>query len=127
MRPVFIVPSAFDRRSRGGHVDFRTAIILALPLIVAGATSSIAQQQPFALALPLDCKFGETCFIQQYFDHDPSSGVRDYRGGSMSYDGHNGVDLRVPSLAAQQRGVSVIAAAPGIVKAVRHGIADVNV
>ena len=45
----------------------------------------------------------------------------------MSYDGHNGVDLRVPSLAAQQRGVSVIAAAPGVVKAVRDGIPDVNV
>jgi len=45
----------------------------------------------------------------------------------MSYDGHNGVDLRVPSLAAQQRGVSVIAAAAGVVKAVRDGIADVNV
>jgi len=100
---------------------------VTLPLIVA-ATSSVAQQRPsFSLALPLDCKFGETCFIQQYFDHDPSKGVRDYRGGSMSYDGHNGVDLRVPSLAAQQRGVSVIAAAAGVVKAVRDGIADVNV
>ena len=106
---------------------FRNAIGMALPLIVASVTSSIAQQQPFTLALPLDCKFGETCFIQQYFDHDPSAGVKDYHGGSMSYNGHNGVDLRVPSLAALERGVSVIAAAPGVVKAVRNGIADVNV
>ena len=107
------------------------SIRMALPLIVAAgaATSSAAQphEQPFSLALPLDCKFGETCFIQQYFDHDPSSGVKDYRCGTMSYDGHNGVDLRVPSMAAQQKGVSVLAAASGIVKAIRDGIADVNV
>ena len=45
----------------------------------------------------------------------------------MSYDGHNGVDLRVPTMAALERGVSVLAAAPGFVKAVRDGIADVNV
>ena len=110
---------------------FRLAVRMALPLIVAAgaATSSPAQQQeqPFSLALPLDCKFGETCFIQQYFDHDPSTGVKDYRCGTMSYDGHNGVDLRVPTMAAQQKGVSVLAAASGIVKAVREGVADVNV
>ena len=114
--------------SREGTLTLRSAICLALPLIVASATNSFAQQeQPFSLSLPLDCKFGETCFIQQYFDHDPSAGVEDYRGGTMSYDGHNGVDLRVPTMAAQQRGVSVLAAAAGVVKAVRDGVADVNV
>lgn len=46
------------------------------------------------LSLPLDCKFGETCFIQQYFDHDPTQGAKDYRCGPMAYDGHDGVDLR---------------------------------
>jgi murein DD-endopeptidase MepM/ murein hydrolase activator NlpD len=101
---------------------------VALPLIVASATSSVAQQdQPLRLALPLDCKFGETCFIQQYFDHDPSSGMKDYRCGTMTYDGHDGVDLRIPTMEAQQRGVSVLAAAAGVIKAVRDGIADVNV
>jgi len=115
--------------SREGTLTLRTAIRLALPLIVASATSSIAQQeqQPLSLALPLDCKFGETCFIQQYFDHDPSAGTKDYRCGTMTYDGHDGVDLRIPTMEAQQRGVSVLAAAAGIVKAVRDGIADVNV
>jgi hypothetical protein len=79
------------------------------------------------LSVPLDCTFGETCFIQQYLDHDPSADAKDYRGGSMSYDGHSGVDLRVPSMAAQQKGVSVLAAAAGVVKATRDGVADVNV
>jgi murein DD-endopeptidase MepM/ murein hydrolase activator NlpD len=96
--------------------------------LTAGASGSIAQdEQPFRLALPLDCTFGETCFIQQYFDHDPSSGIEDYRGGTMTYDGHDGVDLRVPTMAAQREGVAVLAAAAGIVKATRDGVADVNV
>jgi hypothetical protein len=30
------------------------------------------------LAPPLDCKFGETSFIQRYFDHDPSKGAKDF-------------------------------------------------
>jgi murein DD-endopeptidase MepM/ murein hydrolase activator NlpD len=114
--------------SREGTLTLRLAIRVALPLIVAGATGSAAQpEHPLRLALPLDCKFGETCFIQQYFDHDPSSGMKDYRCGTMTYDGHDGVDLRIPTMDAQQRGVSVLAAAAGVIKAVRDGIADVNV
>ncbi len=109
----------------------RIVVRIALPLLALGAcaTSAAAQEQekPFRLALPLDCKFGETCFIQQYLDHDPSPGMKDYRGGAMTYDGHDGVDLRVPSIAAQQKGVSVLAAAAGVVKAMRDGVADVNV
>jgi len=109
----------------------RFVVSIALPLLVltAGATSSAAepQESSLSLSLPLDCTFGETCFIQQYFDHDPSSGIEDYRGGTMTYDGHDGVDLRVPTLAAQQHGVAVLAAAAGTVKAVRDGVADVNV
>jgi hypothetical protein len=115
--------------SREGTLSFRIAIGVALPMIVASATSTVAQQdQPPSFALPLDCKFGETCFIQQYFDHDPSpGGMIDYHGGTMTYDGHDGVDLRIPTMEAQQRGVKVLAAAAGVVKAVRDGIIDVNV
>ena len=109
-------------------MSFRIAIGVALPLVVASATSSVAQQdRPPSFALPLDCKFGETCFIQQYFDHDPSSGMKDYHGGTMTYDGHDGVDLRIPTMEAQQRGVQVLAAAPGVVKRMRDGVVDVSV
>jgi hypothetical protein len=113
---------------REGTLNIRIAIAVALPLVVASATSTVAQQdQPPSFALPLECKFGETCFIQQYFDHDPSPGMIDYHGGTMTYDGHDGVDLRIPTMEAQQRGVSVLAAAAGFVKAVRDGFADVSV
>src|SRR5262245_63285235 len=84
-------------------------------------------RQSFHLALPLDCKFGETCFIQQYFDHDPSKKAKDYRCGPMAYDAHNGVDLRVRNMVAQRAGVPVIAAAAGTVRFTRDGKTDVSV
>jgi len=78
----------------------------------------------FELELPLDCELGKTCVIQQYVDHDPSGGAADYRCGSLSYNGHNGTDFRVPSLAAMRAGVDVRASAAGRVLRVRDGVPD---
>jgi hypothetical protein len=66
-------------------------------------------------ALPIDCVPGATCFVQNYVDHDPSSAWRDYACGARSYDGHDGTDFRVPSMAAVRTGVAVLAAADGVV------------
>ncbi len=99
-----------------------------LPLLAGVVTASAAPlDQPLTLGLPIDCEFGKTCFIQQYFDHDPGPGAKDYRCGPMSYDDHDGVDLRVPTLAAQKKGVAVLAAAAGTVRGARDGMEDVNV
>src|SRR6185295_1053998 len=112
---------------------FNTAMRLAsvfkfvLPIAAgAFATSAAPQERPPAFALPIDCKFGETCFIQQYFDHDAGPGAKDYRCGPMAYDGHDGVDLRLPSMAAQRRGVTVLAAAAGTVLGTRDGMDDIS-
>jgi Peptidase family M23 len=77
------------------------------------------------LDLPLACRLGETCLVQQYVDHDPSPAARDYQCGTLSYDGHNGTDFRLPSLAAQRAGVEVLAAAPGRVLRLRNDMDDV--
>ncbi|HUO97793.1 MAG TPA: M23 family metallopeptidase [Rhizomicrobium sp.] len=82
---------------------------------------------PIALDLPVDCRIGQTCFIQQYFDHDPGPGAKDYRCGALSYDRHDGTDFRLSTLAAQKRGVNVLAAAAGTVKGVRDSMADADV
>jgi len=78
----------------------------------------------FVLGLPIDCALGETCYIQQYVDADPGTGARDYRCGPLSYDGHKGTDFALPDRAAIAAGVPVLAAAPGVVKALRDGMAD---
>ncbi|WP_366142860.1 M23 family metallopeptidase [Pseudooceanicola sp.] len=76
------------------------------------------------MALPIDCRLGETCYIQNYADADPGAGVTDFTCGGLSYDGHKGTDFALPSLAAMRAGVRVLAAAPGQVRATRDGEPD---
>lgn len=78
------------------------------------------------LHLPMDCTLGEDCFIQQYPDRDPGPGSTDFTCGPMSYDGHKGTDFRLSDDAAMAAGVAVLAAAPGVVVAIRDGEADVR-
>ncbi|NUB44430.1 M23 family metallopeptidase [Fertoebacter nigrum] len=94
------------------------ALTFALAATAAGA---------FDLQMPLDCTLGDTCFIQQYVDRDPSPGVTDFTCGPLAYDGHEGTDFALPSLAAMQTGVAVRAAAPGVVKGGRDGMPDIAV
>jgi hypothetical protein len=60
-------------------------------------------------------------------DRDPGPGTRDYRCGLQTYDKHNGVDIRLPDMAAQQRGVAVLAAAAGRVARLRDGVPDISI
>lgn len=78
----------------------------------------------FELAFPADCSLGKTCYIQQYVDHDAGPGAKDFSCGGLSYQGHDGTDIALPSVAAMAAGVGVLAAAAGTVKGVRDGIAD---
>ena len=101
------------------------ALILAAALALGAAAP--APEPSIRLQTPLACTFGKTCFIQQYFDHDPGPGETDYRCGTMTYNGHDGTDFRVPTLAAQRAGVAVLAAADGVVVAMRDGMQDISV
>lgn len=76
------------------------------------------------LAFPVACTPGRDCWLFHYFDHDPGAGWRDYACGTRSYDGHDGTDIAVRDLAAMERDVPVLAAAPGVVRRVRDGMAD---
>jgi hypothetical protein len=78
----------------------------------------------FDLGFPLACDLGKTCYIQQYIDHDTGPLARDFTCGSLSYNGHDGTDLALPTRAAMQAGVDVLAAQAGTVKGLRDGIAD---
>ncbi len=89
--------------------------------------SQAALAAPPALELPIRCQLGLDCFIQNYFDHDPASGWRDYSCGQLSYDGHTGTDFRLPGMAAMRQGVDVLAAADGIVAGLRDGEPDIPV
>jgi murein DD-endopeptidase MepM/ murein hydrolase activator NlpD len=76
------------------------------------------------LSLPIDCTLGEDCYIQQYVDHDTTPAAQDYRCGTLSYDGHDGTDFGIPTLADMARGVPVLAAADGEVTGIRNDMPD---
>ena len=92
-------------------------LALALP---AGAFELGAIQ----LTWPAACILGETCHIQHYPDRDPGTGFRDFTCGPLTYDGHDGTDIALPTRAAMAAGVQVLAAAAGTVAGTRDGIVD---
>ncbi len=107
-------------RVLGGGKPLLFAVLAALSALAH------AQSAP-ALALPVDCQIGGACIVQNYVDRDPGPGARDYRCGFLTYDGHKGTDIRVIDAQAYRRGVSVLAAASGRVRAVRDGVQDAGV
>ena len=98
----------------------------ALPGGMSAALANEGAQGP-RFGLPIDCVPGASCFVQNYVDHDPSPAWRDYACGARTYDGHDGTDFRVPSMAAVRAGVAVLAAADGVVAGVRDGMTDVSI
>ncbi len=93
-----------------------------LVLLFAGA--HMADARDFRLGWPVDCAPGETCFVQNYRDSEPGPGVADFACGTLSYDGHRGTDIALFDMAAMRAGVTVRAAAPGVVRALRDGEPD---
>ena len=100
----------------------------ALPTSLFLATLFLAQTVQAAtpqFALPIRCTPGQDCFIQNYYDHDPGPGWKDYACGHLSYDGHTGTDFRLPGIKAMQQGIAVLAAADGVVAGLRDGMPDI--
>ncbi len=100
---------------------------LALISLCLVAATDAGAEEAIALALPIKCRPGLTCFFQNYVDHDASDKVRDYRCGGRSYDGHDGTDIRIRNLEIQRQGVEVLAAAPGRVVGGRNDMEDISV
>jgi hypothetical protein len=97
-------------------------------LFVLAAPSPQSEAQPAkVLSWPVACTVGVNCAIQHYLDQDPSPAAKDFACGNRTYDGHDGVDIRLLDMAAQRRGVAVLAAADGRVLRVRDGVPDVSV
>lgn len=94
---------------------------LAVALGVAAGSPGKAQAETIELNLPVACEVGRTCFIQNYVDVDPSPAAKDYRCGTLTYDGHSGTDFRARS---RQSSIKVLAAADGRIARVRDGMSD---
>ena len=106
------------------RVTWRISWARGAAVLLAVAPPALAE--PPSLALPLDCALGETCYVQNYLDRDPGPGFQDLACGPLGYDGHGGTDFALPDLAAMEAGVTVRAAAPGVVMGTRDGMPDVS-
>lgn len=102
--------------------------ILAAALVSSdcglGASAGPADSRSgVVLGLPVNCRLGDECFVQQMPDMDPGPGVVDPLCGRASYEGHDGWDIRLRSLKDIGR-TAVLSVADGTVLRVRDGVAD---
>lgn len=95
--------------------------------------TTVAPGPPSSTSLlwPLAGRDGRDWVINNYVDLDATSGTLDYAsgsgGGAKTYDGHSGIDIDVPSFRWMDGNVSsVLAAASGIVTAIRDTEPDRN-
>src|SRR4051794_26844834 len=78
----------------------------------ARAAPSCARADLAIARFPLEGIAGRDWVITNSLDHDPTSpGVADYAGrrgaAALSYDGHNGIDIDVPSFRDMDRDAAV--------------------
>ena len=86
---------------------------------------TVVVDAPLSLAMPMGGVMNADWYVTNYVDL-VSVGLRDYGCGQRTYDGHQGVDLVLPSFAAMDVGVAVLAAADGVVTWTHDGEYDRN-
>lgn len=97
---------------------------IVLWLILGARLASADDIGTDGLTLPVKCVLGETCWLANLVDVDPTQGARDFRCQPRTYDSHDGVDVAIRDLGVMREGVPVVASASGIVRNVRSGMED---
>src|SRR5690606_35815980 len=92
----------------------------------ARGTAAVRVVAPMDFGFPLLGTLNEDFYYTFYVDLRPASGFQDFRCGPKAYDGHTGTDIVLPNFALMDRGVRIVAAAPGRVIFVQDGLPDRN-
>ena len=113
-------------KSKWPGTNLRHALVAcAAPAVfVMISVPAFAADPSIRLSLPVGCKIGGICTIQNYVDRDPGPGAKDYTCGRLVYNGHKGTDFRLPDASWLKHNVAVLAAAPGKVMGTRNDVAD---
>ncbi|MBR1187290.1 M23 family metallopeptidase [Bradyrhizobium sp. AUGA SZCCT0160] len=109
---------------RVAHFLHRLAFTIGVSIIGNGSLPFVAGAEEQRLGLPVDCKLGIDCFVQQMPDIDPGQATLDPLCGQATYQGHTGWDIRLRTLGEIARDFPVVAVADGTVSRVRDGIPD---
>ncbi|HMS56651.1 MAG TPA: M23 family metallopeptidase [Fimbriimonadaceae bacterium] len=75
---------------------------------------------------PMGANLYRDAFINNFTDLDSSSGIRDFEGTDITYNGHQGHDIDLRTFGEQELGVPVFAALDGVVSATRDFEFDKN-
>lgn len=106
---------------------FRLVLAAAASILFCTGSASAAPGSAPRLSLPIACKLGLDCWIVNYVDVDPAKRkAEDYKCGRHTYDGHKGTDFAVRDWDSMERGVDVLAAAPGRVMRTRDYMRDMQ-
>ncbi len=101
-----------------------TALALLLFFLLSSHAALAQPSRPPLLSLPVDCLATDDCFIQWYMDIDAGPDREDPFCGTLTYNGHRGIDFRLRDRSAMRRGFPVLAALDGVVAATRDGMED---
>ena len=113
--------------SKWPEVDLRHALIacaVSAFVFVMISIQALAAEPSIRLSLPVGCKIGGICTIQNYVDRDPGPGAKDYTCGRLVYNGHKGTDFRLPDASWLKHNIAILAAAPGKVMGTRNDVPD---
>ncbi|MEZ6125032.1 MAG: peptidoglycan DD-metalloendopeptidase family protein [Planctomycetaceae bacterium] len=79
---------------------------------------------PQKLVWPIEGTPFVTTTVANYVDTNPLSGIGDYHGGALSYNGHDAWDIGPPGFLQQDEGLELYAAADGVVVSAHDGEYD---
>lgn len=100
-------------------------IIILLGVMGASPLRVQADDAPFKMSFPLRCTMGEDCWLLYYVDTNRADKIaEDYSCGKRTYDQHKGTDFMIRDKAAMEKGIDVLAAAPGKVLRLRDSVGD---
>lgn len=109
----------------GPHRSGLTAAAAALS-ILCWPQIAVARDEP-RLDSPVACPAEFGCVVRNFVDLDAGPEGHDQNCGVVTYDGHKGVDIRVPDSNSLVRGVEVLAAADGTVLRLRDSMPDISI
>ncbi len=97
---------------------------LLLASLTAHEGHARCQANELSLVWPVGGPDGKSWVINNYVDLDSGTGIRDYRNGAKSYNGHNGIDIDLPTTRSMDAGRIAFAAAAGTVIEVQDDLFD---
>jgi hypothetical protein len=107
-------------------IDRATRLVRAV-LLCSPVVGAVGLNAAPRLVTPMEGVAFRDWVIGMYVDHGAGDGLRDYRGGDITYEGHKGTDYVISDFRCMDSGYHVLAAARGKVIAVHDGEYDRNV